>query len=120
MRYFTRFEKILWIVSVFAIIISFIIFGGDSFLDMIASIIGVSALILCAKGNFIGIKGVGDGVAALAADQLNTLQRQCFLLPPAAVCGQMGAAVIAEVIERAGTNREGTLAGGGDRHDVGK
>lgn len=54
MRYFTRFEKILWIVSVFAIIISFIIFGGDSFLDMIASIIGVSALILCAKGNFIG------------------------------------------------------------------
>ena len=54
MRYFTRFEKILWIVSVLAIIISFIIFGGDSFLDMIASIIGVSALILCAKGNFIG------------------------------------------------------------------
>lgn len=54
MRYFTRFEKILWIVSVLAIVISFIIFGGDSFLDMIASIIGVSALILCAKGNFIG------------------------------------------------------------------
>ena len=54
MRYFTRFEKILWIVSVLAIVVSFIIFGGDGILDMIASIIGVSALILCAKGNFIG------------------------------------------------------------------
>lgn len=54
MRYFTRFEKILWLVSVIAIITSFVIFGGDGVLDMIASILGVSALILCAKGNFIG------------------------------------------------------------------
>lgn len=54
MKYFTRFEKILWIMSVVAIISSFFIFGGDSYLSMIASLIGVTSLILCAKGNFVG------------------------------------------------------------------
>lgn len=50
----TKFEKILWIVSVCAIIISFFIFGGNAPLEMIVSIIGVTSLIFCAKGNFIG------------------------------------------------------------------
>ena len=54
MGYFTRFEYALWSISVIAIIASFFIFGGDSYLSMIASLIGVTSLILCAKGNFIG------------------------------------------------------------------
>lgn len=50
----TKFEKILWIVSLSTIIISFFIFGGNAPLEMIVSVIGVTSLIFCAKGNFIG------------------------------------------------------------------
>lgn len=50
----TKFEKILWIVSVCTIIVSFFIFGGNAFLEMLVSVIGVTSLIFCAKGNFIG------------------------------------------------------------------
>lgn len=50
----TKFEKILWIVSVCTIIISFFIFGGNAPLEMIVSVVGVTSLIFCAKGNFIG------------------------------------------------------------------
>lgn len=50
----TKFEKILWIVSLSTIIISFFIFGGKAPLEMIVSVIGVTSLIFCAKGNFIG------------------------------------------------------------------
>ena len=53
MGYFTWFERILWCVSVIAIIVSFFIFGGEDYLSMIASLMGVSSLLLCAKGNFI-------------------------------------------------------------------
>ncbi len=52
--YFTNFEKILWISSVILIIISFLIFDKNSFLTLIASLIGVTFLIFNAKGNPIG------------------------------------------------------------------
>ena len=52
MGYFTRVERTIWCVSVIAIIASFFIFGGDGYLSMIASLVGVSSLLLCAKGNF--------------------------------------------------------------------
>lgn len=53
MKYFTRFECTIWCVSVIAIIASFFIFGGEGYLSMIASLFGVTSLLLCAKGNFI-------------------------------------------------------------------
>ena len=53
-NYFTKFEIILWSFSVLSIIISFIIFDRSSFLTLVASIIGVTSLIFCAKGNPIG------------------------------------------------------------------
>ena len=49
--YFTRTEKILWCSSVLLITGSFITFGGDGVLTLIASIIGVTSLIFAAKGN---------------------------------------------------------------------
>lgn len=52
MGYFTWFERILWCASVIAIIVSFVIFGAEDYLSMIASLMGVSSLLLCAKGNF--------------------------------------------------------------------
>lgn len=53
-RYFTRGELALWLSSVLAIIISFFLFRGDSSLTLIASVVGVTSLIFCAKGNPVG------------------------------------------------------------------
>ena len=53
-RYFTRTEIILWSVSVLLIVSSFIAFDRVNFLTLCASIVGVTSLIFCAKGNPIG------------------------------------------------------------------
>ena len=52
--YFSKFEIILWSFSVLTIIISFIAFDRSSYLTLIASIIGVTSFIFCAKGNPFG------------------------------------------------------------------
>ena len=54
LNYFTLTEKLLWICSCVAIITVFIIFDRESFLTLTASLIGVTSLILCAKGNPAG------------------------------------------------------------------
>ena len=53
-KYFTPFEMGLWCSSVVLIAVSFCIFDRESYLTLAASIIGVTALIFCAKGNPIG------------------------------------------------------------------
>ncbi|MBQ7828259.1 MAG: nicotinamide mononucleotide transporter [Clostridia bacterium] len=53
-NYFTKFEAALWALSVSLIVLSFAIFGGGDTLSFIASLIGVTSLIFCAKGNPIG------------------------------------------------------------------
>ncbi len=53
-KYFTKFEIGLWIVSISMIVISFLIFDKESYLVLIASIIGATFLIFNAKGNPIG------------------------------------------------------------------
>ncbi len=52
--YFTLFEKCLWLSSVVTVAICYIISPGGDIFSLIASLIGVSALILIAKGNVIG------------------------------------------------------------------
>ena len=52
--YFTKKELLLWIGSILTILISFILFKGDNTLSLIASLIGVTSLIFCAKGNPFG------------------------------------------------------------------
>ncbi|MBR6532996.1 MAG: nicotinamide mononucleotide transporter [Clostridia bacterium] len=52
--YFSKMELILWSVSVIFIIVSFCIFDRESYLTLIASLIGVTSLIFNAKGNPIG------------------------------------------------------------------
>lgn len=52
--YFTKKELLLWISSILTILISFILFKGDNTLSLIASLIGVTSLIFCAKGNPFG------------------------------------------------------------------
>ena len=53
-KYFTKAELIIWCSSVVMILASFLISQDSGVLGLIASLIGVTALILCAKGNPIG------------------------------------------------------------------
>ena len=52
--YFSKMELILWSVSVIFIVVSFCIFDRESYLTLVASLIGVTSLIFNAKGNPIG------------------------------------------------------------------
>ena len=52
--YFSLFEKILWLSSLLIITVTFFAFSNDGYLNFIASLIGATSLIFCAKGNFIG------------------------------------------------------------------
>lgn len=52
--YFSKGELTLWCFSVALILVSFNIFGGNGFLSLIASLIGVTSILLNAKGNPIG------------------------------------------------------------------
>ncbi len=54
MKYFSKGEFILWCSSITFIIISFCIFDRESYLTLIASLIGVTSLIFSAKGNPFG------------------------------------------------------------------
>ncbi len=49
--YFSKFEIFLWSSSVILIITSSLLFGKDGILSLVASLIGVTSLILGAKGN---------------------------------------------------------------------
>ncbi len=53
-NYFTKQEVILWSTSVLVIILSFCIFDRENYLTLLASLIGVTSLILNAKGNPLG------------------------------------------------------------------
>ena len=52
--YFTLAEWILWLSSLVLITFSFLLFDGESYLSFVASLLGSTALIFCAKGNPIG------------------------------------------------------------------
>ena len=52
--YFTKGELLLWFISVFAISLSFVCFDRENYLTLTASLIGVTSLIFCAKGNPFG------------------------------------------------------------------
>ena len=52
--YFSITERILWTGSVSAIAVSFMLFDAESYMTLCASVIGVTSLILSAKGNPLG------------------------------------------------------------------
>lgn len=54
LNYFSRGEIILWFAEVLLIVTFFCIFDRKEFLNLISSLIGITALIFCAKGNPIG------------------------------------------------------------------
>lgn len=54
LNYFTKAEIILWASSTLLILLSFVISQDSGILGLVSSLIGVTALILCAKGNPLG------------------------------------------------------------------
>ncbi len=54
LRYFSPFEWSLWLISVAVILVAFLCSGNFYPLTLIASLVGVSALIFLAKGNVVG------------------------------------------------------------------
>ncbi len=54
LKYFSVFEAALWLLSVLAIVGSFCLFDGENHLTLAASLVGVTSLILNAKGNPLG------------------------------------------------------------------
>ena len=54
LNYFSNGELMLWGFSVSLILAAFGFFGGNGFLSLIASLIGVTSILLNAKGNPIG------------------------------------------------------------------
>lgn len=54
LAYFTKFELILWTSSVAVILTAFLIFDRVGWLSLAASLVGVTSLIFCAKGNPTG------------------------------------------------------------------
>ena len=54
LKYFSIVEWALWLSSLLFIIISVLAFGGDGYLPLVASLVGATSLIYCAKGNPIG------------------------------------------------------------------
>ena len=49
--YFTKGEILLWCISVTLIAVSFFLFDRENYLTLVASFLGVTALIFNAKGN---------------------------------------------------------------------
>lgn len=54
LNYFSLGEIIIWLTEVILIVTFFCIFDRKDFLNLISSLIGITALIFCAKGNPIG------------------------------------------------------------------
>ena len=54
LKYFTLFEKLLWLSSISIIITFFFIFDKTNYFNLILSLLGVTSLIFIAKGNPIG------------------------------------------------------------------
>lgn len=54
LNYFTKFEKTLFLSSLFVITLAFFLFDRTSYMTLFASYIGVTSLILNAKGHFAG------------------------------------------------------------------
>lgn len=54
LNYFSLLEIIIWVISIFFIFLSFLLFQNRDYFTLVASFIGVTSLIFNAKGNPLG------------------------------------------------------------------
>ena len=55
LTYFTKTELMIWLFSMTFIVVSFLLFDRENYLTLLASLMGATSLIFCAKGNPIGM-----------------------------------------------------------------
>ncbi len=89
-NYFTLKEWIIYLSSVFTIIICFIIFKNDNYLNLIGTLIGVTSLIFIAKANPIGqiltiIFSIFYGLVSLKYNYYGEMITYMFMTLPIAV-----------------------------------
>ena len=90
-NYFSVGERVLWLSSIAVILISFLLFDRQNYLALVASLVGVTALIFCAKGNPVGqglmiIFCVLYGIISLSYSYYGELMTyMCMSLPMATV-----------------------------------
>lgn len=88
--YFSIFEWCLWLGSVLAVTLSFVLGGEFYFLTLIASLVGVSSLIFIAKGNVVGqfliiIFSILYGIVSIRFRYWGEMITYLFMSLPAAV-----------------------------------
>lgn len=54
LKSFTKIEKAIWLSSITIILVSFFVFDREGYLNLLTSLIGVTSLIFCAKGQPAG------------------------------------------------------------------
>lgn len=90
LRRLTRFELALWLCSAAIIAASFLLSGGGGFLNLFASLIGVTSLIFIARGFVVGqvlmvIFSVLYGVISLIFHYYGEMVTYVFMTAPMAV-----------------------------------
>lgn len=85
--YFSKAEKIIWVYSVLIIIFSSILFGNNNLLILLASLIGVSSLLLNAKGNPLGqiIFSIICGIISFGFDYYGDMITYLLMTLPMAI-----------------------------------
>jgi len=88
--YFTLFEWVLWLASISSILISFLLSGDFYPLTLIASLLGVTALVFIAKGNVIGqailiVFSLIYGVISIRSRYYGEMITYVFMSAPAAI-----------------------------------
>lgn len=86
----SRFELCLWLTSVSAVVIPFLVIGERDYLNSIASVIGVTALIFVAKGYVLGqlltvVFSVFYGIISYHFTYYGEMITYLFMTAPAAV-----------------------------------
>ena len=89
-KYFTKIEMGLWISSIFLITVSFLIFDRANYFNLIASLVGATSLIYCAKGNPFGqvlmiVFSVLYGMISLSFKYYGEMITYVFMTLPMAV-----------------------------------
>ena len=54
LHYFSKGEILLWCSSVTLILVAFLLFDREGYLSLVSSLVGVTSIIFCAKGNPLG------------------------------------------------------------------
>jgi nicotinamide mononucleotide transporter PnuC len=86
----TRLEKAIWLTSVLVILVSYFVFKGGNLLNVLASLIGVTALIFVSKGDVLGqiitvIFSVFYGVISFKFHYYGEMITYMFMTAPMAV-----------------------------------